>query len=86
MRPQGKLGWRQKRIHRSGAETFEIEGDKFKAESFEDAGEFRRHRWIERTGQFLRCNFDANQIAVVADAALAKAKAAERIFSLFHHT
>jgi hypothetical protein len=71
-------------VHGSGPETFQIEGDELEAQRFENAGELGRHGRIESTRQFLARDFDANDLAVMTDAELAKTEGTQSIFTFLH--
>src|SRR5271165_923538 len=71
-------------IHRAGAKTLEVERDVRESQRLEDAGKFNRHLGIERPGQFLASDFEANDIAVMADAKLPKTQLPERFFPLLN--
>ena len=69
-------------IHRTGTETFQIEGDELESESFENAGELSSHGGIERAGKFLARDFNADDVAVMAHAKLVEAQGAQDVLSI----
>ena len=75
----------QERVHRSGAEALQVERDELEAESFEDGGELRRDGGVQSTVQFLAGDLDADDVAVMAYAELAKAERANGIFATFDY-
>src|SRR5207237_6864620 len=76
---------RQERIHRTRTEAFQIERDKLKSKRFEDPAELGSHFWRQGPREFILGNFDSDNLAVIADAELAKAETAEGVLTSFDH-
>src|SRR5215472_15060789 len=68
-------------IHRTRAETLQIEGDELESKLLEDRGELRGHRWIQSPLQFLAANLDADDVAVVPYAKLTESQGADGILT-----
>src|ERR1700746_1682859 len=71
----------KQRVHRAGAETLEVEGDKFESELLENLGELSRHRRSEGAGHFFTRDLDANHVSVMTHPELAEAEGTNRVFA-----
>src|SRR5579871_598544 len=80
-----KLIGRQQSVHRSRAESFQVERNELKPELLEDRGELGCDRGSQGAIQFVFCDFDAHNVSVMSYAKLPKPKSADRIFPAFHH-
>ena len=72
-------------IHRSGAESFQIESDELETEAFEDGRELGRHGWIQRAIHFVPGDLNADNLAVMPHAKLPEAEGSDGIFAAFDH-
>jgi hypothetical protein len=75
----------QQRVHRSGAEAFQIEGDELEAECFEDRRELRRDCGIQSAIELLAGDLNADDVAVMADAKLAEAEGANGVLAALYY-
>ena len=80
----GKHFYGKNRIHGTGAKAGAIERDVFEAGLLESRGDCIKHIHCEGAGQLSACEFDAGQLAVMANAQFAKAKLTQALFSLFN--
>src|ERR1700688_5111107 len=72
----------KQRVHRAGAEPFQIESHKLESKVFENTRKLSRHLWSHSANHLIARNFYTRNVTVVAHAKLAKSKPPERIFTL----
>src|SRR6266581_995976 len=75
----------EQRIHRSGAESFQIESDELESQSFENCRELIGDCRIQCSLQFLPCNLDAHNVAMMPHPELPETESANRIFAAFDY-
>src|SRR5262249_43136764 len=72
-------------VHRARAKAFQVEGDKFESELFEDHRELGSHGGVKRTVEFTARNLDTNDVSVMAHAELAETECADCVFAALNY-
>ena len=75
----------QECVHRSRAESFQVEGHEFEAELLEDGRDLGGHHGVQSAGQFVAVDLNAYDLAVMADPELAKSERANRVLATLDH-
>src|SRR5215467_2083366 len=76
----------EQRIHRPATEAFKVQCDELESQRFEGSSEFPSHFGSESAPHLLARNFDASNVAVVANPELPETELTQGLFSPLDRT
>src|SRR3954471_7855405 len=80
------LFWRKQRVHRTRAESFQIEGHELEPNFSEDAAELCCHLYGHGARHFIASDFYARNVSMMAYPKLPEPQSPQCIFTLLHHS